>query len=67
MTFLRRLILLILLFAAPAALTWLLHAGTLDLLDRFRRTVDPDTLTYMTAGEFVLFFLISGLEVRDRW
>ena len=67
MIILRRLFLLSLLPVIPAAVTWLLYQATLYALERLYRSVNPDTLAYITGAEFVAVLLICLLEVRDRW
>ncbi len=67
MILLRRAILIVLWFAVPLLLTWLMSMGVDYLLFRLERYVAPDTLRLARYGEFLLFFAVCFLEVRDRW
>ncbi len=66
-TFVRRVALIVLLVAAPLLLTRLVYVGSKWLLAATSRTIDPQILWYAAIVEFLTFFAIAALEVKDRW
>ena len=64
---LRRLLLVIFVLTAPAALTALLYWGTGALLAATNRVIDPDIIRLAAILEFAAFSFVAVLEARDRW
>jgi hypothetical protein len=48
-------------------LTALLYLGTNTLLHATNRVIDPQIVNGAAVVEFVLFFLMSLPELRNRW
>jgi hypothetical protein len=63
----RRIVLIVLLFAVPPLLTKLLYFASTYLLSATNRTIDPQVLFYAAIAELIAFFFIAALEVRARW
>jgi hypothetical protein len=64
---LKRLLLVILVLAVPAALTALLYWGTSALLTATNRVIDPQIVRLAAMVEFAAFFFVALLEAKDRW
>lgn len=67
MVVLRRLMLILLAFAVPLAITALLYRATLFALAATNRTIAPDVLQVSAGIEFVAFLLLMLFEVKNRW
>jgi hypothetical protein len=63
----RRLMLILFVAVAPAALTWLMYTASQYLLAVTNRTIDPQVLVYAAGIEFVVFTWVAILEARARW
>jgi hypothetical protein len=67
MVALKRLFLVIFVLVVPVILTALLYLGTNTLLHATNRVIDPQIVDGAAVVEFVLFFLMSLPELRNRW
>ncbi|HWD50625.1 MAG TPA: hypothetical protein VG309_11905 [Rhizomicrobium sp.] len=67
MVALKRLFLVIFVLVVPVILTALLYLGTNTLLHATNRVIDPQIVNGAAVVEFVLFFLMSLPELRNRW
>jgi uncharacterized sodium:solute symporter family permease YidK len=67
MNVLRRLFLVILVFAVPALITFGLYEGTLYTLAATNRTISPEVLHYSAMGEYAAVFFLMVLDARSRW
>ena len=65
--YVRRTLLIALLFVVPPLLTWLLYFASTYLLYATSRTIDPHVLFYAAILEMLAFFFVAVLEVRARW
>lgn len=64
----RRLLLILMVLILPAVATWITYQVSLYVLQMTGRIIaDPQTLFYLTVGEFVLFTFGALLEARSRW
>jgi hypothetical protein len=67
MTFLRRLILVVLVFAVPLVVAQTIYELTIMLLEHYDRIVNPMLLRYISIGEYTLVFILCLLEADERW
>lgn len=67
MVALKRLFLVIFVLVVPVIWTALLYLGTNTLLHATNRVIDPQIVDGAAVVEFVLFFLMSLPELRNRW
>jgi len=63
----RRLLLVIFVFAVPALMTAGFYYGALALLAATHRIIDPQILDYVCMAGFAVFFFLAILEAKDRW
>lgn len=67
MTFLRRLILVVLVFAVPLVVAQTIYELTILILEHYDRVVNPMLLRYTAIGEYTLIFILCLLEAEERW
>jgi O-antigen/teichoic acid export membrane protein len=67
MVALKRVVLVILVLLAPAALTLLLDMGAIALLQATNRVVDPFYVKAVSVLAFGCFTFIGFLEAKARW
>jgi hypothetical protein len=64
----RRALLVLMIVIFPAAATWALYHLSIWILHATNRIVaDPQMLSWLTVGEFLLFTFGAVLEARSRW
>jgi len=64
---LRRLFLVLFVFAVPAAMAAAFYYGALAVLAATHRTIDPEFLKYICLAGFAVFVFLAILEAKDRW
>ena len=63
----KRLVLLIVCLAGPAALAWAIYQGTQYYLTLTHKYLDPHTQRYAFIAELAIFYLAGLMELRSRW
>ena len=67
MVVIRRLLLIVLMFAVPAVVTAAIYVLSIFLLQATNRTIEPQVLHYAAIVEYAAFLFLAFLEVRNRW